>query len=66
MLLAAQMSDDQIAIIGCAVVFGICLVMMLISQKVGDHVRGRHRATRPDVVRFPAAGSERNSDRKAA
>ncbi len=50
-MLAAQLSDDQIAIIGCAVVFGACLVMMVISQKVGDRVRGRTQSNRPKWFR---------------
>lgn len=65
MLLAAQLSDDQVAIIGCAVVFAACLVMMVISQKVGDRVRGRSQSTRPNVVPFPVA-AKTESDRKAA
>ena len=64
MLLAAQLSDDQVAIIGCAVVFAACLAMMVISQKVGDRVRGR--STRPDVVPFPVPTAKTASERKAA
>ena len=66
MLLAAQMSDDQIAIIGCAVVFGACIGMMLLSQKIGNRVRGRSQSARPDVVRFPIAEDQQTADRKAA
>ena len=65
-MLAAQLSDDQIAIIGCAVVFGACLVMMVISQKVGDRVRGRMQSTRPEVVPFPVATTQIETERKAA
>jgi len=66
MLLAAQMSDDQIAIIGCVVVFGACIGMMLLSQKIGNRVRGRSQTTRPDVVRFPITAEQSTADRKAA
>lgn len=66
MLLAAQLSDDQIAIIGCAIVFAGCLAMMVISQKIGDQVRGRSRSARPDVVPFRASRAEQDVDRKAA
>jgi len=65
-MLAAQLSDDQIAIIGCAVVFGACLLMMVISQKVGDRVRGRSTSSRPEVVPFPVATAKNESERKAA
>jgi hypothetical protein len=66
MLLAAQLSDDQVAIIGCAVVFGACLLMMVVSQKVGDRVRGRSQSSRPEVVPFPVSAVKNESDRKAA
>ena len=66
MLLAAQLSDDQMAIIGCAIVFGGCLVMMMISQKIGDSVRGRQRRSEADVVPFPITRQDSNRDRKAA
>ncbi len=66
MLLAAQLSDDQIAILGCAIVFGGCLVMMLIGQKIGDKVRGHNRHSAPDVVPFRSSQPESASDRQAA
>ena len=66
MLLAIQLSDDQVAIFGCAIVFGGCLVMMLISQKIGEKVRGSHRRPSPNLVRFPASRPESTSDRQAA
>ena len=66
MLFAAQFSDDQIAILGCAIVFGGCLVMMLISQKIGEKVRGSHRRSSPRVVPFQASRPESTRDRKAA
>ncbi len=66
MSLAVQLSDDQIAILGCAIVFGGCLVMMLISQKIGDKVRGTSRRSSPNIVPFPTSSAESTSDRKAA
>ncbi len=66
MLFATQLSDDQIAVIGCAIVFGGCLVMMMISQKIGDSVRGQSRRSAPHVVPFPVAREESVSERKAA
>jgi hypothetical protein len=66
MSLAVQLSDDQIAILGCAIVFGGCLVMMLVSQKIGDKVRGTSRRSSPNVVPFPTASVTSNNDRKAA
>ncbi len=66
MLLAAQLSDDQIAIVGCAIVFGGCLVMMWISQKIGDKVRGANPRSTPYVVPFRAVAPDSTSDRQAA
>lgn len=66
MLFASQFTDDQIAVFGCAIVFGGCLVMMLISQKIGNVVRGKNRRSRPDVVPFPASSQESTRDQKAA
>lgn len=66
MLFAAQFTDDQIAVFGCAIVFGGCLIMMLISQKIGDRVRGRHPRSSPKVVPFPASQPESTRDRRAA
>ena len=66
MLLAAQLSDDQFAILGCAIVFGGCLIMMWISQKIGDRVRGTNLRSTPQVVPFRAAVPESTSDRRAA
>lgn len=66
MFLAAQMSDDQIAIIGCAVVFGACIGMMVLSQKIGNRIRGRSTSIRPNVVRFPTQTETQDLDRKAA
>lgn len=66
MSLAVQLSDDQIAILGCAIVFGGCLIMMLISQKIGDKVRGSGRRSSSHVVPFPSSSAESTSDRKAA
>ncbi len=66
MLLAAQLSDDQVAILGCAIVFGGCLVMMWISQKIGDRVRGVNHRSAPHVVPFRASAPESTSDRQAA
>ena len=66
MLLAAQFTDDQIAVIGCAIVFGGCLVMMLVSQKIGQSVRSRSRHTSPAVVPFPASRQKSTEERQAA
>ncbi len=66
MSLAVQLSDDQVAILGCVIVFGGCLIMMLISQKVGNKVRGSSQRSSPHVVPFPASSAESTSDRKAA
>ena len=66
MVLAAQFTDDQIAIIGCAIVFGGCLIMMWISQKIGDRVRGGSRQTAQKVVPFTAKHQESTVERKAA
>ncbi len=66
MSLAVQLSDDQIAILGCAIVFGGCLIMMLISQKIGDKVRGPGRRTTPNVMPFPTSRVDSTGDRKAA
>jgi hypothetical protein len=66
MLLAAQLSDDQVAILGCAIAFGGCLVLMWISQKIGDRVRGGHHRSPPQVVPFRASAPESTSDRRAA
>lgn len=66
MLFATQLSDDQVAILGCAIVFGGCLVMMLISQKIGEKVRGSSRRSSPRVVSFPVSHPESTRDRKAA
>jgi hypothetical protein len=66
MLLAVQLSNDQIAILGCAIVFGGCLVMMMISQKIGESVRGRSRRSEPGVVPFRATRPESGQERKAA
>lgn len=65
-ILAAQYTDDQIAVWGCAIVFGGCLIMMLISQKIGDSVRGRSRHASQKVVSFPSARQESVRERKAA
>lgn len=66
MSLAVQLSDDQVAILGCAIVFFGCLIMMVISQKIGDKVRGPSRRSAPQVVPFPVQSVESTSDRKAA
>lgn len=66
MSLAVQLSDDQVAILGCAIVFFGCLVMMVISQKIGDKVRGPSRRSAARIVPFPASSAEPASDRKAA
>jgi|GEM_PF-2908622 len=66
MLFAAQFTDDQIAVIGCAVVFGGCLLMMLISQKIGRSVRSRSRHASLEVVPFPASRQEIAVQRNAA
>lgn len=66
MPLAVQLSDDQIAIWGCAIAFGGCLVMMLISQKIGDKIRGSRQRSAPHVVPFPASSADSTSDRQAA
>ena len=66
MWLAVQLSDDQMAIIGCAIVFGGCLAVMMISQKIGDNLRGRHSRPESDVVPFPASRQDSNRDRRAA
>ncbi len=56
-MLAAQLSDDQMALIGCAVVFAGCIVMMIVSQKIGESVRGKKPSTRERIVPFPAKAS---------
>lgn len=66
MFLAAQFTDDQVAVIGCAIVFAGCLIMMLISQKIGDSVRGRGRQTHRASVTFPVTRQARTEERKAA
>lgn len=66
MLLAVQLSDDQIAVLGCAVVFGACLLMMLISQKIGNSVRGLSRKSAADVVPFPKSKQNSERDSRAA
>lgn len=66
MFLAAQFTDDQVAVIGCAIVFAGCLIMMLISQKIGDSVRGRGRHTNRTSVAFPAPHQTTTEQRKAA
>ncbi|MFO1006234.1 MAG: hypothetical protein U0929_09755 [Planctomycetaceae bacterium] len=66
MFLAAQFTDDQVAVIGCAIVFAGCLIMMLVSQKIGDSVRGRGRHTNRTSVAFPATRQTSTEQRKAA
>jgi hypothetical protein len=66
MYLAAQFTDDQVAVIGCAIVFAGCLIMMLVSQKIGDSVRGRGRHTQRASVAFPVPRQHTTEERKAA
>lgn len=67
-MLAAQLSDDQIAVIGSVVVFAGCIVMMMLSQKIGDSVRGQTHTRRERVVPFPGrrATDQQTTDRHAA
>ena len=69
-MLAAQWTDDQIAVIGCAVVFVGCILMMMLSQKVGDAVRNRGTTGRERIMPFPATAQrtteDQTGDRRAA
>ena len=66
MLFAVQLSDDQIAVLGSAVAFGACLVMMLISQKIGNSLRGQSQKPAADVVPFPKSRQISERDSRAA
>ena len=66
MSIAVQLTDDQIAVLGCAIVFGGCLVVMLISQKIGEKVRGTSRRSSSNTVPFRVSRDESKSDRRAA
>ena len=66
MSLAVQLADDQIAVLGCAIMFGGCLITMLISQKIGEKVRGTSLRSSSKTLPFPVASEESKSDRRAA
>lgn len=66
MQLATLFTDDQIAIFGCTIVFGGCLILMMISQKFGDHIRNTRSKPAPDVLHFRNQPQTISKDRKAA
>lgn len=59
----SQMTDDQVALIGCAVALFVTGTMMSLSYYIGQ---AKTRSAKPDATIKPRVRTNREAERRAA